>query len=358
MNPNRPILLHAQRGFSLSELMVAAAISLVILAGMSTLFVNNNRAQAELEKANRQVENGRFAIQSLVSDLRNAGFYGEFDPTVLAAPAAVPDACALTVAAHAGALPLALQGVDDAAAGALACIPDLLARTDIIVVRRTATCVAGSAGCAPVSDGGPFFQASLCTNASELNSGDSANFYRLGIDTSGLDRHRRDCSAAAGSGTLAPVRRYLTHIYFIARNDRPADGVPTLKRLELVMDGSALAHKLVPLVNGIENLQAEYGIDTGNDGVADLFSANPASASGCADAACAVANWRNVVSLKLNLLARNIEPTIGHKDAKRYVLGLDAAGAEKVVEASGDAYKRHVFQTLVALPNLAGRKTP
>ncbi|NML60045.1 prepilin-type N-terminal cleavage/methylation domain-containing protein [Massilia sp. RP-1-19] len=348
----RPTLLRAQRGFSLSELMIAATIGLLILAGMTTLFVNNSRAQAEIEKANRQIENGRFAMQALTADLRNAGFYGEFDPTVLASPADLPDPCALTVAALKGALPLPVQGIDDADADALDCLPGLVAGTDVIVVRRTATCIAGTAGCAPVSDGGPFFQASLCTAAAELGSGDTADFYGLDIVTTTLDRHQRNCTTAAA------IRRYLTHVYYISANDREADGVPTLKRAELGVTGTALSITEVPLVNGIENLQVEYGLDTGADGVADLFTASPATAASCADAACAVANWRNVVSVKLNLLARNLEPTAGFTDDKRYKLGLDAAGEEVVYDPENDAYKRHVFQSLVALPNPAGRKTP
>lgn len=352
MRALRPTLLHAQRGFSLSELMIAATIGLLILAGMTTLFVNNSRAQAEIEKANRQVENGRFAIQTLTADLRNAGFYGEFDPTVLATPADMPNPCAVTVAALKGALPLPVQGIDDAAAGALDCLPDLVAGSDVIVVRRTATCVAGTAGCAPVSDGGPFFQASLCTAATELGSGDSADFYGLDITTATLDRRQRNCT------TTAVIRRYLTHIYYIAANDRDGDGKPTLKRAELGVAGTELSITEVPLVNGIENLQIEYGLDTGADGVADLFTASPGTAGGCVDAACAAANWRNVVSVKLNLLARNLEATAGFEDDKRYVLGLDAAGEEVIDGPHGDAYKRHVFQSLVALPNPAGRKTP
>lgn len=352
MRAIRPTLLHAQRGFSLSELMVASTIGLLILAGMTTLLVNNSRAQAEIEKANRQVENGRFAIQSLTADLRNAGYYGEFDPTVLATPASLPDPCALTVAAHRGALPLPVQGVDGADASSLACLADLKDGTDVIVVRRTATCIAGAPGCAPLSDGGPFFQASLCTAATELGSGDTADFYRLDISTATLNRRQRNCTTAAAT------RRYLTHIYYVAANDRAGDGKPTLKRAELGADGTGLSINVVPLVNGIENLQVEYGLDTSADGVADLFTAAPGSAAGCADAACAAANWRNVVSVKLNLLARNLEATAGFTDKKRYVLGYDAAGDPVIDGPKQDAYKRHVFQSLVALPNPAGRKTP
>jgi type IV pilus assembly protein PilW len=40
------------------------------------------------------------------------------------------------------------------------------------------------------------------------------------------------------------------------------------------------------------------------------------------------------------------------------VLGLGLDGENNEVVAPGDNYKRHVFQSLVALPNLAGRRTP
>ncbi len=352
MTLHRPALLHAQRGFSLTELMIAATIGLVILAGMSTLFVNNSRTQAEIEKANRQVENGRFALQTLSSDLHNAGFYGEFDPTILTQPAAVPDPCAVTLAALKDALPLAVQGIDNAAADALACLPDLLAGTDVIVVRRTDTCVVGAPGCVAASAGGPYFQASLCDLGTELGSGDSANFYALDVTTSSLDRRQRNCT------TTAVVRRYLTHVYYIAANDDDGDAIPTLKRAELGVSGGALQMNVVPLVNGIQNLQVEYGLDTDDDGVANVFSANPETSGGCAAADCAVSNWRQAVSLKLNLLARNLEPTTGYADTTSYTLGLDADGDAVVVPAQNDAYKRHVFQSLVAMPNPAGRKTP
>lgn len=355
MNLHRTPPHAAQRGFSLPELMIAATLGLIILAGMTTLFVNNSLAQAEVEKANRQIENGRFGIQVLSGDLRNAGFYGEFDPTVLASPAALPDPCGATVADLKAALPLHAQGIDNAAAGALTCLSDLRAGTDVLVVRHASTCVAGVGSCDPVSSGGPFLQASLCNNASELNSSDSADFYGLDITTAGLTRHKRDCTTVAGSGALADVRRYLTHIYFVANNDNAGDGIPTLKRAELGVSGGALTFSIVPLVEGVENLQLEYGIDSDTNGVAELFSANPSTAGSCASPACQVANWRNVVSVRLNLLARSVEPSVGYTDTKSYVLGNTAGGAPNQIAAPGDHYRRHVFQAMVGLSNPAGR---
>lgn len=324
-------LLHRQAGFSLAELMVASAIGLIILAGMATLFVNNSRAQAEIEKANRQIENGRYAMQLLSTDLTNAGFYGEFDPTPLPDPDPLPDLCALRVSDLRATLPMAVQGADAPEAAALTCLPDRKPDTDVLVVRRTQTCVAGTGNCAPTADGGVFLQASLCYNNQELGSSDPANHFDLATDVSLLTRHQRDCSDVPGSGTAAVVRRYLVNIYYIANNSEDGDGIPTLKRAELSGKGE-LAWSVVPLVEGIDNLQVEYG-------AAGVFSAAPAS----------VAGWRQVTAVKLHLLARNLEPTRDYSDERSYTLG------DVTVEAPGDEFKRHVFQSQVMLRNPAGR---
>ena len=356
----QPACTRRAHGFSLVELLIAVGIGLTLLAGLSTMFLKNTRAQAEIEKAHRQVENGRYAIDLLAVDLRNAGYFAEFDPSVLASPAALPAPCAATVDDLKAGLALAVQGLDETAAG-LGCLRDVRAGTDVLVVRRTATCVAGEPGCDPVGDG-PFFQASLFNNASELDSPHTADFYSLALDTSGLTRHRRDCTSTAGSGTPAAIRHYRTHIYFVANNNVAGDRIPTLKRAELGSDGTAITWNIVPLAEGIENLQLEYGLDLapagGGDGVADLSSADPAVAAGCAAAACAVGNWRSAVAVRLHVLARNVTPTTGHVDRKTYVLGRNADGSSREIAAANDAYKRHVFQSLVALPNPAGRRLP
>lgn len=346
----------AQRGFTIAELMIAVALGLLILAGMTTLFVNNSKAQTEIEKANRQVENGRYAISLLAGDLRNAGFYGEFDPTELATPAALPDPCAVAVADLKAALPLHVQGYDNIST--LGCLTDVRAGTDVLVLRHAGTCIVGAPNCDPASAGGPFFQASLCSNPSELDSGDPADHYALDTDPAALTRHKRDCDQSAGSGTLAAIRKYETHIYFVANNDNAGDGIPTLKRAELGNSGGVVALTVVPMVEGIDNLQFEYGIDTNGDGVPDLYAANPATANGCAAADCAADNWRNVVTVKLNVLARNTEATFGFTDTKSFVLGNDASGNPNTVAAAGDHFKRHAFQAMVNLPNPSGRKIP
>ncbi|NHZ97334.1 PilW family protein [Massilia sp. CCM 8734] len=368
---NRTPILHS-RGFTLVELMIAMTISLILLAGMAGLFVQNSRSQIDIEASNRKIENGRYGVQTLAGDIRNAGYFGEFDPGRLISPATMPDPCATDLTLVRAALPVPVQGLDNATATQLSCISDLKVGTDVLVIRRVETCLPGELSCDPVSEGGAFFQASLCfDNPDELASADPLKSFDLDTRESGLTRHGRDCSAT-NAGTLVPVRRYLTHIYFVANNDNDNDGIPTLKRAVLGTNaGGDLAFTIQPLVEGIENLQLEYGLDRDDpaiaatvgpaaplfaDGTADRYNSNPATANDCDDELCAVANWRSVVAVKLNLLARNIAPSTGYVDSNSYVLGNLASGRPNTVAAAKDRYKRNVFQSLVTMPNLAGRR--
>jgi type IV pilus assembly protein PilW len=354
MHPNR-----RQSGFTLIELMVAITIGLLLLAGLSTLFTNNNAAQMEVERANRQVENGRYAMQLMTADLRSAGYYAEFDPEKLAMPAALTDPCSTNIADVRTGIALPVQGYDNTTS--ITCLTDRKDNTDVVVVRHTQTCVVDAADCEPASAGGPFFQASLCNNSSELGSNLVTNYYQINATNSGFTLHQRDCGVTANTGTPANLRRLLTHIYYIANNSVGSDGIPTLKRAEIVSNGGTLSVQIVPLVEGIENMQIEYGIATSNmasppvsSGVADKYTANVGQ--GCADTACVIANWSNVVSVKLNLLSRTLTPSLTYTDNKSYTLGLTADNQPNVIAAANDKYKRHVFSALIGLPNVAGRK--
>lgn len=330
-------LTHA--GFSLVELMVAVTIGLLLMAGLTAIFITSNRTRSEIEKTNRQIENGRYAIQLLTDDLRLAGFVGEFDPSNLASPATLPAPCATTPAELRTALPLHVQGYDNGAN--LSCLEDVKANTDILVVRHASTCFAGDNGCDPIEENMPYLQVSLCNT-------ESGQPFDLDTDTTKLTRKQVDCT------TSAKLRRYRTHIYFIANNDNGSDGIPTLKRAELGANGFT---KTVPLVEGIENLQIEYGIDTDCDGMPDVYHADPNVATPTYAASCTVTpNWRNVMAVKLNLLARNTEETLGYEDTKQYELGRTAGGTPNIVQPVKDKFKRHVYQAIVRLSNPIGRR--
>ena len=90
--PSRYIASGLQGGFSLVELMIAMTIGLVISAALATLFGQLSTANREQFKASMQIENGRYTTDLLASELRHAGFYGEFAMLPPAA-ATLPDPC-------------------------------------------------------------------------------------------------------------------------------------------------------------------------------------------------------------------------------------------------------------------------
>lgn len=355
----------AERGFTLVELMISVGLSLMILAGLVTVFVNNSNTRKEIERTTRQIENGRYAMELLSNNLTHAGFFAEFDPTTVTAPGALPEACSTNITDITAGLALPIQGYRNAtgSTAGLSCLTDLKDDTDVLVVRRASTCVAGSTGCDALTSGAfYYFQASLCTPATgnaELASPAITDAYRLDTVTANLDRHKRTCLVSgclcvtSATVPLADIRRYHTHIYFVANNSVGTDGVPTLKRAEL--DGNGFT--IVPLVEGIENLKLEYGIDTTQplgDGMPDAYTPTPDTYACAGPPACtAISNWRNVTATRIFLLARSTEESPGYNaSSKTYT--LDSATA--FTPASGDRFRRHVFNTTVKLVNVAGRR--
>ncbi len=177
MNPT-PVSARRQRGFSLIELMISVAISLIILAGLSAMLVNVSNTNNEMAKANMQIENGRFAIQSLEADLVHAGFWGEFIPQFddmnwayipTDTPSAVPDPCLAHSAANwttayiNNLVGIGVQSLDSAPGGCT--LANKRDNTDVLVVRHAGNCVAGATGCDAVLSGKMYFQSSLCSAA-------------------------------------------------------------------------------------------------------------------------------------------------------------------------------------------------
>lgn len=323
---------YAQQGASLIELMVAMTLGLVIVAGTTAIFVSNSRTQDELLKAHQQLENGRYAAALMTEDFRNAGYLAQFDPSKLPTPVN-PDPCATDLPSLRAALAMPVQGVNDAAS-VPGCIGDVKAGTDIVVMRRVSACAVGDTGCEPIVENAIYLQASGCNSETELGSGDPSTYVVLDRDPAAFDRTKVDCTAPA------PLYQYQVNIYFVAQNYKPGDGIPTLKRAELGPSGFSI----VPLVDGIENLQVEYGVDsvTAPTGMAAVFTSDPGSAEA----------WRRTVAARIHILARNTSSSIGFVDTKTYHVGPQVVFKPTGVEAT---YKRHVFDAAVRVNNTAGR---
>lgn len=333
-------------GISIVELMIAMVLGLLVLAGLASIFAGSSAARQEMERSARQIENGRFAMELLGEDLRMAGFYGEFNVATLPVPGALPDVCSTNVAAWQAAMPISIQGFDNGAGFPSLCLPsNVKSGTDMLVVRRAATCEAGSANCEPLVGNAPYIQVSKCSDSTPPEN--VATPFLLGLQgATPFTLRLKNCATQAGQ------RRYYVRVYYVSNDNGDGAAIPTLKRRD--MNGMAWVE--TPLVEGIEELNIEYGIDWDGDGSPNDYTTDPTNftAAGCASCS-APNNWFNVVTARVNLLARNVDASPNYVDTKRYSLGLDAGGAEIVVSPGG-AYRRHAYNGVVRVVNVGQRR--
>jgi len=328
------------RGFSLIELMVAITIGLLLMLAMTRLMSQQDSARGEIEKSGRQIENGRYAVNLVHEDIQLAGYFGQTGAQATL-PATLPDPCltganATELTALRTAMALPIQGYDSPATlptALAACLDDdnHLPGTDVLIIRRSDAEGAGVVPTATVS-GQVYVQTTPADVIVGAGGSTAATTFTL---------RRKDAV------TSAELRRHVQRIYFISPCHVPSTGevcdagadngrpIPTLKRLDLTAGG----HSIVPLVEGVENLQLEYGIDASGDGSPDRFETAPD-----------LAEWPDVVAVRVGLLTRALEPSAGHVDDRSYVLG------STTITAPGDAYKRQAYVVAVRAVNTSGRR--
>ena len=369
-------ILHTnQRGLTLIELMISISIGLLMLTVLAVLFAESSRSHKALSEASQQIENGRFAIQLLGDDLHLAGFYGQFS-SVPAAPATAPDPCAVSTTTLSNALPVHIQGfnaADFTSRPSLASAPlcaailtnaNLQPGSDIVVIRRADTRQLAAADSPTTND--IYLQSNPA--AAEIQVGDDATAIGTTLKANGYLANGLSTADTAHTnllnkdGTAAPIRKYHVHVYFVAPCSVPSDGgttctgsaddggspIPTLKRLELSSSGGATVMSIDALVEGIEMMKVDYGVDTigavsgGPDGTPDgNYLRIPTTLP---------ADWVNVMGVNVYLLSRNTRQIPGTPDDKTYAMGV--AGDY----TPGGSFKRHAYSTTIRLTNPSSRR--
>lgn len=337
------------------ELMISLTIGLVLLAGITTLIVKQSQTRDELDKSSQQIENGRYAIQLLSDDIEHAGFYGEYspprttiystpDPCLEGAPGWTPATTGWTPATPA--VPVGIYGYAGAAAdptitgtNPAGCLANYKTNTAALVIRRTSSNAPIAAAAATA--GTTYLQVSRCDQDAAASP--------FVMATSGFTLRQKDCL------TAATLRNYIVRIYYVSTcnvcSGAGIDTVPTLKVREFV-NGAVTT---LPLVEGIENMQFDYGVDapiaTG-DGApdseleADSLSPVPIDYS-------VAGQWPDVMAVRVNILARNSQPTSGYVDSD-YKSSYQLGGVN--VPATNDSYKRHAYSQLVRVVNSSSRR--
>jgi len=364
-----------KRGVTLIELMVAMAISLVVLLAVGTVYFSTKRTYAVQDEFSRMQENALFAFQSLTQDVSTAGYAG-CNPVVnnllntTAAnnglfnftdgvygwdytgtnPGTAYNIATLTAApvGNAGNWSDNLgQGLHASIAGKV--IPG----TDVLVINssRELSALTPTANILPADTSIQFANPTLMfTGTVILLSDCNKSDLFMNSDAPGDSTLSRatacggflPCNKPGGAWSheykAADVRMFTTtsRAYFIGVG---ANGEPALFRYNYDLGSAGATPE--ELVDGVENMQILYGEDlTGQPFTPTRYvTINN------------VTNLANVVSVRISLLMRSSGELNRPVATKPYLVGGTNAATAVSINPIADRRLRKVFTSTIVLRN-------
>lgn len=371
------------RGFGLVEIMIALALGMVVILGITQLFFSSSRSQTDIDTAGRNLESALFSVDILLAELQLAGFWAGayinrdqvhkmvdrgYDPALFD-PINLPPACigtgesgipAVEELAWGMAYPIQSQSnvlLTPELSGGSNCkvtAPLVRAASEYVAIRRAATCAWGEAGC---FDFGANFhiQVNGCDAAktggipgglvqlSNADPTDAGNFEYRKYDPSASTS---DCSLVPSATERAPIHRYLSKVFYVDQDDR-------LIALVLNDNSGNPAYEVSVIAENVEHMVFEWGVDKAadgtEDGVPDHWVRFDHSDS---DFEFTDEQWRNVVAAKVWLVVRSPEEVPGYTDTGSYTV----AGQSYSPRLENQGYARTVHSRTVSLKNLVWSK--
>jgi len=319
------------QGLSLIELLIAITISALLLVGAVSLLVNNKRIYKTQNEMGRMQENTRFAVEKLFDDLRLAAYVGcsndEFEVRNIVSGVvdnSLGDVGDLKTSGDTTQLTgsfIGIEGSESAAnwspSGGTDLVANIVAGTDAFTVRSLQNTgatiqtpfmnseadnifVALPLGNFIVGDvitisdcqRSDIFKVSAITDSDQNTDGDAGttddDTRELAHATSGGNVSSNLSKAFNSENTT--INRLKTRRYFIG------NGTKGNSLFFSALDGDS-----VELIEGVDDMQIMYGVDSSGDGtpntyynagVANLDSAN---------------EWANVVSVRITLTFRILD---------------------------------------------------
>lgn len=300
------------RGLSLVELLVGMTLGLMLIAILISVYLGVKQSYQVQDALARMQENARLALRLITYDVRMAGARGDVAQAWTISESLTQPLGGIGGECHAGwartlTLPSdgnitpALTGTNGTRDAFTGCIDAAahIAGTDVVSLHYAAAdplddkaIEKGKAYLRGTLHGGLLFKASADkTPPSDFAFPGTARNYRLVA----VAYYVRPWSA------IAPTKK----------NPR-GDGIPTLVRATLGDCGSSACVKNEAMVEGIADLQVQYGIDHADgSGVHDYVNAD---ALGDFISASGKAQWRQVAALRIGLLARSLNTEPGYTD--------------------------------------------
>ena len=370
--------INTQRGLTLVELMVAMAISSILMIGISNIYSSSKQAYKINDAYSVLQENARLAFRFLTQDIRMAGYLGcawssgsNVDSTV--------DGLSTDLDAFLNGFGTGLEGYDANGTGPNSTL-DLDTPTtgfnrtvnnlftghidgsDIIVIRHAAGSgikLSDNKGSAnfKIQDGGSqtLTGSPQCHGPSGICEGDVlmvsdcskarlfqvSNLQNIGSNEIRVVHSTGNTPTSWGGSSTIPSEYYApgdseilkmgAYAYFVAPG---ASGLPTLKMLK---NKEATPYELV---EGVENMQVLYGVDGNGDGRANQYLVAPAVVTD------------NIVSVRISLLMSTPDEIPNRDDdTKTYKMLSQNDDVNVRVTPKADRRIRKVFTTTIKLRN-------
>jgi type IV pilus assembly protein PilW len=313
-----------QAGLTLVELMVALVLGMVLMAGVVQLFAANKTSYQLTENISAMQENARYAMSRLEQGIRMAGYTGcngrdqgnvliriEMDDGSPPTPTTfTPDngiegweaSNTTTTFGNYSILADTAVGSDASAsgwvtAGGVVLDASTLALDSSDVIRLwhvdgdgVLANVSGSTVAAGVT---PPYVAGETLMLTDCNNVDIAHVCSLSGNDTDLSCARNGGLSLLNDGA-AHAFKLAGWVYYVGKRGNAADSPPSLFRREISQNNVAGTPQ--ELVEGVEALQLQYGVDTNPvpDGVANTYvDANN------------VTDWNAVVSVRVHLLMQS-----------------------------------------------------
>ncbi|MCP1676630.1 type IV pilus assembly protein PilW [Natronocella acetinitrilica] len=335
-----------QAGLSIVEIMVALLISSILLLGVVTIFSSTRQTYDVQQSLSRIQENGRFAQYFLQSEIRMAGFQGcsRFVSTAVKADPPPEDF---------------FDGIDRPIFGEISTGGDAVEGTEVIYIRRAGATgirltgnMSGDNANIQVTDNRADFKAgdylfiADCSNADLFRatnvSNETQGSTRLTIAHSSsmntpLPGKSNANSLSKAYGEDAEVMRFESIRLFIrdtGRVDRDGEPILALARERLVGSGSSPQVVVEDLVEGIETMRAQYGVDTNGNGRINAFrTADQLNG----------ADWEDVVTVRVAMVMRSERDRVVPESQTFRFNGAEVT--------PNDRRLRQVFDTTVTVRN-------
>ena len=351
--------MNKQKGFSLVELMVALVIGLLLIAGVIELFISTRQTYRIQDMKARMQEDGRYAIHHISSLLDRAGYVGcnsipsqaagknvennlntkgnyfwDFDQPVFGHEANN----------NGGWTPALPAGINNALPGSdvftLRTVNNLIIEISHFDSSQDPAAPIQIPKDNPLESCDPATEATpgACANIVVASDCEKSVIFQVTNDPSVTGDLLHDINIGVPGNSKVDLglnglsngwlNTITTHTFFV-RNGPAPNNYPSLYQKVLGQNADVI-------IEGVEQMQVEYGEDTNNDFSVDQYvKAN------------AVNNWEDVISVRISLVMINLDPLQNDDVA----IGNSPYTLEGNVINPNDRRLRQVFTKTIALRN-------